>query len=50
MLLIIELPHDYPQTAPFLRLKNLTPDMLDNRKLHELESEARKMSREAVGT
>lgn len=50
ILLIIELPHDYPQNVPFLRLKNLSPDLLDNRKMHELESQARKMTHEAVGT
>ena len=50
MLLIIELPHDYPEKVPFLRLKNLSPEFLDNRNIHAFETEARKMTHEAVGT
>lgn len=39
MLLILELPHDYPsENIPFMRLKNLAPDYLDNKNLDEYET------------
>jgi hypothetical protein len=30
MLFMVELPHDYPNRVPFLRLKNLSPEFLNN--------------------
>ena len=42
MLLIMELPHNYPQQEiPFMRLKNLSPDYLDNKKIDEYEIQIR---------
>ena len=49
MNLILEIPHDYPQQIPFLRLKNLSPDFLDNQILDKLEQEARDLGRENLG-
>ena len=37
MLLMVELPHDYPENVPFLRLKNLSPDFLNNRNIFDYE-------------
>lgn len=50
MLLIVELPHDYPNTIPDLRLKNMAPKYLDNRMLDDFESEIRAKAHESVGT
>ena len=44
ILLLVELPHDYPVNPPFLRLKNLTKDNLDNRTLDQFEDAARKQA------
>ena len=30
MLCMIELPHDYPNSVPFIRLKNLSSEYLNN--------------------
>ena len=30
MLVLFELPHDYPNRVPFFRLKNMSPDYLNN--------------------
>jgi hypothetical protein len=50
MLLIIELPHDYPQeNIPFMRLKNLSPNYLDNRNLDDYETQIRALARDNVG-
>jgi|TARA_B110001450_G_C17444612_1_gene409367 hypothetical protein len=38
MLLMVELPHDYPNSVPFLRLKNLSPDFLNNKNLDDYET------------
>ena len=37
MLLIVELPHDYPETIPDLRLKNMATKYLDNRMIDDYE-------------
>ena len=49
MLLILEIPHDYPQQIPFIRLKNQSPDFLDNKILDQLEQEAREVARDTIG-
>ena len=49
MLLIVELPHDYPNTIPDLRLKNLSTDYLDNRMLDEFEVQIRAKAHENIG-
>ena len=33
MLFLVELPHDYPKSVPFLRLKNLCSEFLNNQLL-----------------
>ena len=41
ILMIAEIPGDYPQSIPFLRLKNLSPNYLENRQLVEYVTEIR---------
>ena len=50
MLLLVELPHDYPNSVPFLRIKNLSPNFLNNQLLDEYETEVRAMTREMLGS
>ena len=39
MQLLLEIPHNYPhEEIPFMRLKNLSPDYLDNKTLDEYET------------
>lgn len=50
MLLIVELPHNYPnEDIPFLRVKSLTPQYLTNTHIDTYETEIRKMAREELG-
>ena len=49
MLLICEIPHDYPNNIPFMRLKNKSPDYLNNANLDDYETEIRALARENVG-
>ena len=49
MLLKVELPVDYPNTIPFMLLKNLAPKYLDNNMIDEYESEIRAKAHESVG-
>ena len=37
VLLLVELPHDYPQNVPHMRIKNLAPDYLDNKTIDDIE-------------
>ena len=47
--LIVEMPPDYPQNIPFMRLKNLSPEYLDNKMLDDFEGEIREKARENIG-
>lgn len=50
MQLIVELPHDYPnERIPFLRVKNLSPDYLDNNNIDKYENEIRTMAKDELG-
>ena len=49
MLLILEIPHDYPNNIPFMRLKNLSPEYLNNANLDEYETQIRALARENLG-
>ena len=49
MLLMVELPHDYPNNVPFLRLKNKSPEFLNNAMLDKYEGEIRAKSHEQLG-
>ena len=49
MLLLVELPFDYPNTVPHMRLKNLSPDYLDNRMLDDYEVKLRAANHENIG-
>jgi hypothetical protein len=51
MTLIVEVPHNYPnEEIPFLRVKTLTPDYLNNAHLDKYEKEIRDIARENLGT
>ena len=50
MLLLVELPFDYPNTVPHMRLKNLSPDYLDNRMLDDYEVKLRAANHENIGS
>ena len=47
--LCVELPHDYPNSSPFLRLVNKTPDFLNNTTIDKLETEIREKAEELIG-
>lgn len=50
MLLIMEIPHNYPQEEiPFMRLKNLSPNYLNNANLDDYETQIRALGRENLG-
>jgi hypothetical protein len=50
MKLIVEIPHNYPEEEiPFLRVKSLTPEYLNNTHLDQYETEIRNIAREALG-
>ena len=50
MLLIVEAPYNYPnEEIPFLRVKSLTPEYLNNTHLDKYESEIRQMARDGLG-
>lgn len=49
MLLLVEFPHDYPNNIPFMQLKNLSKDYLDNKMLDEYETQIRAKAHESVG-
>lgn len=50
MLLLVELPHDYPNHVPDLRIKNMSTKYLDNRMIDEFEVQIRAMAHESIGT
>ena len=49
ILMIAEIPGDYPQSIPFLRLKNSTPNYLENRQLVEYIREIRALAHQSTG-
>ena len=50
MLLLAEIPWNYPNNIPFLRLKNLTTNFLNNKNIDKFETEIRALARENLGT
>lgn len=46
---IYDLPEAYPNEVPFFRLKNLSPDYLDNNALEMFESDMRAQAEESIG-
>jgi hypothetical protein len=51
MVLLLEVPYNYPlEEIPFMRLKNLSPNFLDNRNLDNYETEIRALARESIGS
>jgi hypothetical protein len=48
--LIFELPEDYPNSVPSIRLKNLSPDIINNNLILEFEKLIMKKAEESIGT
>ena len=48
--LTFELPEDYPSTVPSVRLKNLSPDIINNNLVLEFERLIMKKAEESIGT
>jgi len=47
--LIFDLPEGYPNEIPFFRIKNLSPDYIDNNALEIFENEMRERATESIG-
>ena len=47
--LIFDLPEDYPNEIPYFRIKNLTPDYINNNALEAFEEEMRERANENIG-
>ena len=47
--LIFDLPEDYPNEIPYFRIKNLSPDYIDNNALERFEEEMRERANENLG-
>ena len=43
------MPDDYPDSCPITRIKNLTPDILDNNRMLLLENMIRDKCEESIG-
>lgn len=46
---IYDLPQGYPNEVPFFRIKNLSPDYIDNNALESFESDMRAQAEESIG-
>lgn len=49
LLMIFDLPDDYPNEIPYFRIKNLAPDYIDNNALEVFEGELREQAQESLG-
>ena len=47
--LIFDLPDSYPNEIPFFRIKNLSPDYIDNNTIDRFENEMRERANESLG-
>ena len=47
--LIFDLPESYPNEIPYFRIKNLSPDYIDNNALEAFENEMRERANESLG-
>ena len=47
--LIFDLPESYPNEIPYFRIKNLSPDYIDNNALELFENEMRERANESLG-
>ena len=47
--LSFEIPESYPFTTPLVRLKNLTPDIIDNNRMIEFERLIAEKADESIG-
>jgi hypothetical protein len=45
----VDLPPTYPEKTPILRLRNLSPDILNNNKMQEFEDKLHKKAEENIG-
>ncbi len=50
MKLTFEIPPDYPNSVPLIRMKNLTPEIIHNNLVLEFERLVAQKSEESVGT
>jgi hypothetical protein len=44
------MPHNYPDKVPFMLLKNLSPEFLNNKMIDGYEQEIRMLAYESLGT
>ena len=47
--LIFDLPESYPDEIPYFRIKNLSPDYIDNNAIDSFENEMRERANESLG-
>lgn len=47
--LIFDLPENYPNEIPYFRIKNFSPEYLDNNHLEHFETEMRERATESIG-
>ena len=49
LLLIFDLPDTYPEEIPYFRIKNLTPEYINNNTLEKFSDEMRERANESIG-
>ena len=49
LMIIFDLPEDYPNEIPVFRIKNLSPDYIDNNALEQFADEMRERANESLG-
>lgn len=49
LMLIFDLPDTYPEEPPFFRIKNLSPDYINNNTLEKFTDEMRERAQESIG-
>ena len=49
LIVVYDLPEDYPNEIPYFRIKNLAPDYIDNNTLEQFEEEMRERANENIG-
>ena len=47
--LIFDLPETYPEEIPYFRIKNLSPEYIDNNAIEHFENEMRERANENIG-
>ena len=49
LMLIFDLPDTYPEEVPHFRIKNLTPDYINNNTLEKFSDEMRERAQDSIG-